>query len=82
MMPAPICVKCRLTMRVKRNGQPIVICEDHSRERPYQVRFADVYKCHFCGATVAVGMGGAIERHEDGFARELAAAGPTALRVY
>ena len=81
-MLAPVCVKCGLTMRIKRNGQPVVFCTDYERQSPHHIRHADTYRCPECGALVAVGMGSPIEHSDVRFARELDAAGDDAVRVY
>lgn len=69
-MPAPICVKCGLTMRCHRNDQQIIVTTDRKKTQPYKIYRADVYECSECGARVATGFGKPIERHDPDFQRE------------
>lgn len=54
-MPRPICVKCEIEMRPKKNG---VTVEEFTEEGlSYKLWMGDLWECPICQASVIVGFG-------------------------
>lgn len=58
-MPKPVCVKCRLFYRMKRNSVFWMECKPLSDETwvPYKVWNSDLWECKGCGAEILSGHG-------------------------
>lgn len=50
----PICVKCRIEFRVKKNGVALVSMT--AGNEPIELRRADLWACPQCGAQIVFGM--------------------------
>lgn len=66
----PVCVKCEIEMRPKKNAVMLEVMTD---ERPYQVYSADLWECVECHAEVVVGVARnpRLEWWEDGYQQKL-----------
>lgn len=55
----PVCVKCGLFFRVKKNGAPFIESMPSFGEAwvPYKLWMGDLWECRGCGAQIIVGMG-------------------------
>ena len=81
-MSRPICLKCGLTMRCKRNGQPVLVTSDPGKKQAYQLLIADAYECSGCGAWIAARFGQPVEQHEDRFKETLDHIGDDYVRAF
>lgn len=63
-MPKIVCTPCQQTYRVDNNS---IVVVTYAQETPYQLWFADEWKCPTCGHRVVSGFGdNPIWRREDG----------------
>ena len=89
-MVRPVCVGCQRFYRPKRNGTPFIeavpITDGASPGKlqpeawaPYKLWHGDLWCCDGCGAEIIVGTGRLplAERHEEGFADEVARWAPS-----
>ncbi len=82
-MPAPICVKCGLTMRCHKNEQAVIVTADKAKRVPYEFYRTDVYRCTGCNARIATGFSKPIERWDEArFKAEIEIAGDDAVWAY
>lgn len=51
----PVCVKCRLTMKIKKTGADVE--EMMTAKAPYRIWNADIFACTSCGSEVATQFG-------------------------
>lgn len=55
-MPRPICIKCKVEFRCKKNGYHAVLLSGTPPE-PYQIWDADMWECPSCHAQILSGFG-------------------------
>lgn len=65
----PVCVKCKVEMRVERNG--IGVLEYTEKVERYNLHFGDGYKCPMCGIEVVLNFGNPIHCLGDNFESEI-----------
>ncbi len=71
MCHVPVCVSCRIEMKIERNGVKWV---SYANFGPYQIWDSDKWKCSSCGLEVLVGFGQRrlAEHYESDFSERLA----------
>lgn len=57
-MKAPVCVKCRVVMRIKKTGADVeMMFGGEDSAKGYQIWSADIFSCQTCGSEVLSGFG-------------------------
>lgn len=62
-MAKPVCVECRMEMKVLKNG--IVTIYLDNNKRPYKIRNGDMWICKECDTRVLVGFGNETTGNEE-----------------